>query len=918
MILTTAAAVSVMLTATPDLALSKLKAEVPGIRVHHHASDGGIDRIYGKPMTRSHSASSAASQFVADHGEIWNLDHSTLSLIDPPNGLPLMHDPVSGEPKFHRFRFAHVVNELPVFESSLTILVRRGNEAAVVMAAADVRDVDEAWSPSHSSRADIERAALQAARAVLGNSATTSAPTRCIFAGARDLPCEPRNAIEFIATRGQRSHVDYAKRRLVVDIEHGTILHEENMVLNCTGSILASAAMGEISGTVSARTNDGWSAWECDDTVTVPLPWAYVVVDGVTTTTDADGSFSADGGIDSTVVSELRGVWFDVNNDAGADEQLSVVAQDGDQISLLHNEEETELEMSQAVAYRDANDVRDWILAINPEYPTIGTQTGFPVNVNSADTCNAFYDYSSINFFQSGGGCNNTAFGHVVYHEYGHHLIAEAGSGQGEYGEGMSDCIGLLMTEDPVMAPGFFQGNCVSGIRTADNACQFQESGCSTCGSQIHACGQLISGCVWDTWGSLQASNPLNADSIIQLLTVNSILLHTGTGIDEAIAIDFVTLDDDDGDINNGSPNYDSIDAGFGAHGIDVPPIAWLAVGLPDGLPENLLPNGGTTMRVNIADQLGSYLPNSAKLAVSIGGSTSFHPLENISGSEYQATFPDAPCGIEIPWYLWLKTTDNVNVFYPPGGPSDAISTIAAWSPPLLVFDDDSSTDQGWTVGGDATDGIWERAIPSGGNNRPATDCDGGDWCWLTENRTSGGDDVDGGSTTLTSPAMDASAANELSYCWWYRNIGGGNNVEDDVWVVNVSDDDGATWTILDQTGTTGPDVEGNWQTSVFDLSSLDDFELNNMFRIQFVASDLNETSRVEAAVDNIRLVSIDCSEQPCPADLTGDGQVGTGDILAVLDVWGTCNGCPADLDGNGIVNVEDLLQIISTYGPCP
>ncbi len=46
------------------------------------------------------------------------------------------------------------------------------------------------------------------------------------------------------------------------------------------------------------------------------------------------------------------------------------------------------------------------------------------MNINLSDSCNAFYDYTSINFFSSGSGCPNTAFSDVVAHEYGHHMIA--------------------------------------------------------------------------------------------------------------------------------------------------------------------------------------------------------------------------------------------------------------------------------------------------------------------------------------------------------------------------------------------------------------------------------------------------------------------------------------------------------------
>jgi len=56
----------------------------------------------------------------------------------------------------------------------------------------------------------------------------------------------------------------------------------------------------------------------------------------------------------------------------------------------------------------------------------------------------------------------------------------------------------------------------------------------------------------------------------------------------------------------------------------------------------------------------------------------------------------------------------------------------------------------------------------------------------------------------------------------------------------------------------------------------------------------------------------------PCPADLDGDGQVNSTDMLALLNSWGPCTGCPADLDGSGIVDSADLLLLLAAWGPCP
>ena len=61
-------------------------------------------------------------------------------------------------------------------------------------------------------------------------------------------------------------------------------------------------------------------------------------------------------------------------------------------------------------AYIESNVVRDFSLARNPSYPTIGGQQNWDINIGVSGSCNAFYDGSSINFYNAGGGCNNTAF----------------------------------------------------------------------------------------------------------------------------------------------------------------------------------------------------------------------------------------------------------------------------------------------------------------------------------------------------------------------------------------------------------------------------------------------------------------------------------------------------------------------------
>jgi hypothetical protein len=57
----------------------------------------------------------------------------------------------------------------------------------------------------------------------------------------------------------------------------------------------------------------------------------------------------------------------------------------------------------------------------------------------------------------------------------------------------------------------------------------------------------------------------------------------------------------------------------------------------------------------------------------------------------------------------------------------------------------------------------------------------------------------------------------------------------------------------------------------------------------------------------------------PILEDVDGDGQVGTGDLLAVLAGWGSCppaGACPADVDGDGVVGATDVLAVLAAWTP--
>jgi hypothetical protein len=179
-------------------------------------------------------------------------------------------------------------------------------------------------------------------------------------------------------------------------------------------------------------------------------------------------------------------------------------------------------------------------------------------------------------------------------------------------------------------------------------------------------------------------------------------------------------------------------------------------------------------------------------------------------------------------------------------------------------------TNQGWTVGGpddDATTGVWERVDPEATWNgdemvQPEDDHTvSGTLCFVTDGTagSSQGDyDVDNGQTTVTSPLIDLTSYGTvmLRYYRWYTNDTG-NAPNEDYWVVQITDDDGASWVTVENTNQS----DRSWR--LVEIHLPDFIEITDRFRVRFIASDEGSGSLVEAAVDDVSLVVIGVVDAP-------------------------------------------------------
>ncbi len=95
-------------------------------------------------------------------------------------------------------------------------------------------------------------------------------------------------------------------------------------------------------------------------------------------------------------------------------------------------------------------------------------------NVNLNQTCNAYWNGSTLNFFKSGGGCGNSGeLPSVSLHEYGHGLDSNDGTGsppENGSGETVGDWTASLATHQSCIGSGFLGGNC-GGYGNACTSC---------------------------------------------------------------------------------------------------------------------------------------------------------------------------------------------------------------------------------------------------------------------------------------------------------------------------------------------------------------------------------------------------------------------------------------------------------------
>lgn len=300
----------------------------------------------------------------------------------------------------------------------------------------------------------------------------------------------------------------------------------------------------------------------------------------------------------------------------------------------------------------------------------------------------------------------------------------------------------------------------------------------------------------------------------------------------------------------------------------------------------------------------GDYQTGTAKLNVytQAQGWQSL-PLAALGGSNFRADFPSFTCGEAVQWYLSAQSPSGITWTEPAGAPGVTWTSTACDSTTAVAsYDFESSA--GWTVGftGDnASAGQWLRGAPDSTTSAQPRDdhTDTTYQCFYTGS----GADVDGGKTTLVSPvlSLNTSGNPHIRYWRWFSNETGGAPGTD-TFKIEISNNNGSSWTTVETVGPTGAEARGGWYLHQFRVASF--VAPTAQVKLRFVAEDAGADSEIEAAIDDLEVFNVDCT---APTQVYCTGKVNSQGCVGAISSTGSASASGAS--GAFFINASNVLN---------
>ncbi|MCZ6655413.1 MAG: FG-GAP-like repeat-containing protein, partial [Planctomycetota bacterium] len=363
---------------------------------------------------------------------------------------------------------------------------------------------------------------------------------------------------------------------------------------------------------------------------------------------------------------------------------------------------------------------------------------------------------------------------------------------------------------------------------------------------------------------------------------------------------------------------------------ISQPPLG-IEFAYPEGLPDLVTPEEPHSILVQLTPIGDMVDPATALVHYAVdGGMFVEAAMQDLGDDLFEAVLPAAACLSPIDFYFSAELAGGSAFRDPPAAPTQSYTTFVANGFEIAFSDAMEGDVSAWTIESDPSldSGEWEQADPNGtifsghlaAPNNDATPGDGNIMAFVTQNcmgdacNNASDSDVDGGPTYLISPTFDLSGTDAtIRYArWFYTSSSDG----EDSLLTEISNDGGQSWTSVHATTAT----DSAWEVAEFAVS---DFVTPSAeIRVRFGVADAFEaqdSSIVEAGIDDFVVERLACEPMECEADLDGDGSVGAFDLAILLGAWGPVpTPDPPDFDGDGDVDAFDLAILLGAWGSCP
>jgi len=649
------------------------------------------------------------------------------------------------------------------------------NDRLFVIGSTTLPDIKVAPVSSPVAKTVAGRSAGNWVRAQLGG-----APTASSIDGPFVLPViESRGAIRYHAVLRVRvdSKAPLGSWDVYVDASSGKAIARRQLL---------SFATANIDINVPER-------WWGSTRKSYPASFMSVTVNGSEATTSATGELSWTGAGNGNASFGAQGSVTEVYNQAGSEISSTVSLASGGNHEW--NEASSQFNDAQLTTFVHGNEVKAWARTVS-SISWLDEPLRAYVNIN--DSCNAYSDGTTINFFQASTSCGNTGrIADIVYHEFGHSfhnhaLIAGVGSWDGALSEGLGDFISATITGDPRMAPGFFRSE--DPLRHCDP--EGGEQVWPQDAGEIHHTGKIYCGAMFDlrkNFISLYGDQQGRA-------VVDKLFYESFRRADDipSTYVELLAWDDDDGNLDNGTPHKCEIDEAYARHGmadpdtdsgprVRAPQLDGLKVTVP--VLESQLCQSSQVMGVALDWQVRGDPSQSGTI-----------DMDRVTDG-FEGTLPAAAYGSVIKYKVTVNAANGDTVSYP-ANLADPMYEMFVGETTVLYctsFATDPA-DEGWEHGlsaGDVSEGAddWQWGRPAGKGGDPS-EANTGDFVYGNDLGTDGfnGEYQANKTNFTTSPIIDTQGFEHvhLQYRRWL-------SVEDGVFDrATIYANDTALWNNID------------------------------------------------------------------------------------------------------------------------